>query len=366
MVDGVSTTARIFLRTPCGDSGVMRIPGLAALVVLALLVAGCASEPAAPAAVPEEPLLVTEANDAESLTDEAFRMQAHQHDYWGGAERLTVLEATRPDQTFFVAPFWGVTLVPEPGQVVPQGTSRVEVTVSWTDGTAKHYTAPELWVRTAADHEPVLVGPVEQGQTLVLDATLAHADLPHQTLSAWRFEWRIRPGPGSLIWWDGEVNMKAVAVRGLEIPVYPPHPDLWDGAESRDLLDGGQSFGFWRGDPVDGGNCYGQCPEIHRPGDGLVVPYDATTVEVVFEQSSESVTEMGLRFHAADTREFTVLEPAETQGAARVYRIPVTTGMGDSPYATQSLWEFAPFVQDATHSLKTGSYTLTARVLREA
>lgn len=342
----------------------MRALGLVA-VCLSILLAGCASDPVAPAATPEAPLVVTEVDDVETLTNESFRMQAHQHDYWGGADRLVVLEATQPDQTFFVAPSWGVTLVPEAGKVVPQGTSRVEITVDWVDGGAQHYTNPELWVRTAADHEPVLVGAIERGGTLAMETTLAHADLPHQALSAWRFEWRIQPGPGHLIWWDGEVSMKVVAHRGLDIPVYPPHPDLWGGAESLDLLDGGQPFGVWAGDPVDGGNCYGQCPEIHRPGDGLVAPYDATTVEVLFEQS-DSATPMGLRFHAAHTREWTVLEPAETQGETRVYRIPVTAGMGDSPYATQSLWEFAPFLEDPTVPYKTGSYTLKARVLREA
>lgn len=338
----------------------------AALVLLSLLLAGCASEPATPAATAAEPLLVTEANDAESLTDEAFRMQAHQHDYWGGAERLTVLDTTQQGELFFVSDEWAFGFIPEAGTVIPQGTARVEITVDWRDGNAKHYTAPELWVRTAADHEAVLVGALERGQTLVLDTTLASADLPHQALSAWRFQWRIHPGPGGLIWWAGEVTMKAVAVRGLEIPVYPPHPDLWNGAETLDLMDGGQPFGVWTGDPVDGGNCYGQCPEIHRPGDGLVVPYDAALVEVTFAQADDSATRLGLRYHAADTREYTVLEPVETQGATRIYRIPVTPAMGDSPYATQSLWEFAPFVDGEPAPIKTGSYKLQARVLRVA
>lgn len=343
----------------------MRPLALAA-VGLALLLAGCAAEPEAPAAEPEAPLVVTDVDDTASLTNESLRMQAHQHDYWGGAERLVVVETTQAGETFFVSSAWSLPFVPEAGKVVPQGTARVEVTIDWVDGTAKQYAAPELWVRTAADHEPVLVGAVEHGQTLVVDTTLANADLPHQALSAWRFEWRIHPGPGGLIWWDGEVALKAVAVRGLEIPVYPPHPDLWDGAETRALLDTGQPLGVWEGDPVDGGNCYGQCPTIHRPDDGLVVPYDATAVEVVFAQSEESATKLGLRFHAADSREWTALEPAETSGAVRTYRIPVAPGMGDSPYATQSLWEFAPFLEDPTVPFKTGAYTLQARVLREA
>src|ERR1051325_4640014 len=123
---------------------------VAALLLVALLLAGCAQDP--PKEKPVEPTVavITSLDDTQSLADESLQMQAHQHDYWGGKDALVVLEATKPGQTFFLSPQWDFEMRPEPGKVVPQGTAFVDVTVSWRDGTQKQYTKPELWVRNAA------------------------------------------------------------------------------------------------------------------------------------------------------------------------------------------------------------------------
>lgn len=343
-----------------------RSPALALALLAALVVAGCASDPPAQPPAPASVAVITSLDDTASLTNESLQMQAHQHDYWGGKESLVVMDAKEAGETFFVSSQRDFEMRPDAGSVVPQGTAFVDVTVSWVDGTQKRYAEPELWVRTAADHEPQLIGAVQPGATLRVPTTLANADLPHQSVSAWRFIWRIHAAEGGLTWWDGEYAIKAVAVRGLDIPVYPPHPDLWSGKETLDLLATGQELvGAWDGDPATGGNCYFQCPPIHRPENGSIVPYDAALVELVLEEGDASVTHVGVQYHAADTREWTRLTPARTEGAKRFYSIPIELGMGDSPYAAQSVWEFAPFIETpAQDSFKLGSYSLTARVLR--
>lgn len=339
------------------------------LLAAPLLLAGCA-EDVAPAAeaTPPTTVVVTDPGDVASLRNQSLTMERHVHDYWGGEERLVVMDEKRPAQTFFVSPNWSVLFDPPAGRLVPQGTARVEITMTWTDSPGDTYSPPALWVRTAADHETALVGTLKKGEPLVVETTLAQADLPHQGLSAWRFEWRVHPGqvPG-LVWFRGEVGIRVEAVRGLDIPAYPPHPDMWGGAEARPLFDDKDAFGVWRGDSRGGFECYGDCPRMHRPVDGALVPFDAALVEVTLTMGAESRTQLGLSYHAADTREWQRLQPARTEGQKRVYLIEVQEGMGDGPYASQSQWEFLPFiegpVQDGWHA---GSYVLQARALREA
>lgn len=158
--------------------------------------------------------------------------------------------------------------------------------------------------------------------------------------------------------------MRAVAFRGLDIPIYPPHPDLWDDAETLPLLEDGQGFGLWAGS-VDAYNCYGSCPIVHEPADGAIVPYDAEAVEVTLTPGDDRLTDIGLKFHAADARGSIDLTPTQATGKTRVYVIPVTPGMGDSPYATQSQWQFAPYVSSPERdSIHAGSYAISARVVR--
>ena len=346
---------------------------LTALLLSATL-AGCAQD-VAPAAVSSTPavILVTDENDLESLSNESFMMAAHQHDYWGGKDRLTVLDVKRDASVTWFGGTWGFTLGPEDGVVVPHGTSRVDVTVTWTDPQMALYADPELWVKTAADHQTQLIGALKSGQTISIETDEADADLPHQSISAWRFEWRIDPPAGlprGIIRDGGELAIRAEAVRGREIPVYPPHPDLWDGAESMPLFEHARPRGLWNGE-VDrdglGWSCFSACPVIHRPANGTVVPYDAAVVEVILDAAPDPGFDFGLKFHGADTRDWTDLKPARVEGSKRFYHIPLEPGLGDSPYASQSVWGFAIFSEKPERGgWFSGSYAITARALREA
>ena len=56
-------------------------------------------------------------------------------------------------------------------------------------------------------------------------------------------------------------------------------------------------------------------------------------------QCSSTPTPVGLDVHGADSRQARTVV-GEKQGSGMRYAIPVDPGMGDSPYAAQSLWEF--------------------------
>lgn len=345
---------------------------LLALLVASAALAGCAEEAPPPTPTSQvEPLTVTDENDAEALANESFMMEAHRHDYWGGAERLTIVDREVETGGTWFGGVLVIDFVPDDGVVVPQGTEAVEVTLSWTRDTDDVFDDPEVWVKTAAQHEAALLGPAEPDGTLRLATTLADADLPHQTISAWRFEWHLQPGlvPGDAlpgVRYSGTVTVKVEAVRGLEIPVYPPHPDLWQGADAIELFEDERPMGLWFGS-IDGWSCFMGCPIVHRPVNGTVVPYDAAAVEVRFTPGEDALVELRIEAHGGDTRAWTELEPTSTEGRTQVYLIPVALGMGDSPYATQSVWEMAiRVVSPEKDGAVVGSYTMSARALRQA
>ncbi len=339
---------------------------LAVTLILVVALSGCADsvEPAATSV--SEPIVITDVGDVESLENQTMAQERHIHDYWNDQDRLVILDETKTDSTFFFSDSWSTSLAAPPGNVIPQGTSEVRVTVGWTRSQGDTFAPPELWVRTAANHAPQKVGPIGQGETVTIPTTLADADLPHQTLSAWRFDFVLRPDtPAGLIWFRGTVTMQVEAVRGLDIPIYPPHPDLWNGREEIPLVDVTTSIGLWQGDSDGNYNCFSACPDTHRPEDGVTVPYDSAMVEVTLAMDGPTATQVGLSYHAADSREWVRLQPDEVDGDRRTYRILVTPLMGDGPYAAQSQWEFRPFIEAPEEDgVTTSAYTLMARALR--
>lgn len=341
-------------------------PILAALLAAAVL-GGCLG--GAPAAVESPvtppPVVVTDPRDFSALGNASG---AHLHDYWGGKERLTVMEEATETGGLLFGDLLRYTFRPPAGSVVPQGTARVEVTFGWSGSPLDAHGQPELWVKSARDREAVRLGPVEQGQSLTVESANEMNDLPHQSVSAWEFVFALpRPGPAQPIHFQGTVTILVDAVRGLDIPLYPAHPDRWGGATEIALFEETRERVVFDGDLETGYRCYGGCPGRHAPADGIVVPFDAAVVEVVLDDRAAAGARLGLKFHGADSREFVPLTPESEDGGRRVYRILVERGTGDGPYAQQSLWEFIPFIEapseDAAYA---GGYAIEARVLKTA
>lgn len=344
----------------------MRAAAALALLALLPLLAGCAGPDAAPPPPEPSPNVVTSPGDYANATADG----AHIHDYWGGGDRVVVADLSHPggDERGTGPGLAGGEDVevrsfqPESGHVVPQGTASVEVTFTWTDAPLDSYRDPTLWVRTAAWNESREVGPVASGQAVVLPIGAEDADLPHQLLSAWLFELRMSSPDPMPLRFKGAVSLHAEAVRGLPLPVYPPHPDPWQGATELPLFAASGTLSYVE-DLGDAG-CNGlSCPRLLRPDDGRTVPASASRVRVVLESTDPRGLE--LHYHSALHRDLVRAEPLLVDAGTATYEIPVEGG-GDGPYAAQSQWEFTvlPPTVGPVRTAWNAEYTVAATVLR--
>lgn len=343
---------------------------LAVLIGSAVALAGCASSPSNEVDDDsDDPVLHTSPTDfGDGVDNDTGR--AHIHDYWGNAQEMVVFEAEDVGSSIWGAEHFPVlSFRPGEAQVFPQGTRWVNVSLEWTaDSPDNRWTDPRLFVKTAADQDPVDLGPVENGVVFAFEVGEDAADLPHQQLSAWVFELRaVKPDDTPVpMLFDGEGSIAVSAARGYELPVFPPHPDQWKGATELDLMaPRTERADFWTTGPY--GELCNPCPEGATgtmPMDsGAIVPMDASEVEVTIEYE-DTPMHVDLGYHAANTREWTWIEPDDASEGLAVYHIPVTELMGDGPYSLQSLWEFVLFPSDDWHGQYSGTFTVSARVLR--
>lgn len=336
------------------------------LVLLALVlatVAGCVDE--APTEAPEPASVVTDPTDYSYLENQTDGSGWHVHDYWRGEDSLVLVDLEQ-DLEFscpgcsYVSYTRGASRLPS-GTVVPQGASQVNITVSWDfDG---DHPLPELFVKSAADSEARSLGPVENREQVVFNSTNEMNDPPHQSLSGWGFYVKFTGTDEDPYEFSGTIRMHVEAVRGLDIPAWPPHPDLWQGQDRLSLFEDEEGMALYREQHGSGWVCYGVCDMgRHAPGDGIVVPFDASHVEVHLSYGPGLPTGLGLRHHGADAWEMTTSDPDTTEPGSATFVIPVDHAKGDSPYAKQSLWEFEMYIQDqpVDPARWSGSYTLSA------
>ncbi|MEK6975646.1 MAG: hypothetical protein AABY18_04805 [Candidatus Thermoplasmatota archaeon] len=335
--------------------------------LVAVLASGCTS----PDESQDQGTVVTDPSDY-SYLNTTGASAPHIHDYWSGEDRLKVLDQERP-WTFTVngGGFGSTTFHPDDGSVIPQGTASVETTVSWTDRSPGMYGDLELWIKTQADSEPRFVATLASGEPVVFATNLADADLPHQVLSAWDFTLHIlspdgqpsQPLTNQVRSYDLDVTIQAEAVRGLDLPAFPGHPDFWNGSTELPLVgDASGTTLFWGQEPPACGYCSGGI-NIVDPDNGTRVPNDATVVEVTMRYAHDTPTGLRLLYHGADTRDWKDAPIDSDDGETRVHRIPVN-GDGDGPYSDQSLWEFYFGFEGGVGPYK-GSWELTARVLKD-
>lgn len=345
----------------------MRLP--AALAVLCLLASGCASPGGGGQASksPDGVDIITDPRDTAYLANAT--PGSHVHDYWGGRDVVDVLDVD--------GSVWsqcsggcsdgmnGAWQRPEEGVIVPQGARWVNGTFGFRPGPENDATLYELWVKTAADPETKFLLNLTPGAPFSLEIQQEQDDPPHYVLSLWQFEVHAKGGAGGVTF-RGDYKWDVTAARGWPLVPFPPHPDRWGGQTEMPLLDDErEAVLVYQTDATTA--CYGGvtgCPGDHAMPDGVVVPHDADHVEV---RLTTAVPTLGLAYHGADTWELKRIE-GRLDGLDQVFTIPLSETLGDSPYASQSLWEFRVLLDKPQPSAAAwaGSYTLKATAYKSA
>lgn len=339
------------------------------LLISSLFLSGCTFGPEEtdPDTSASDPVLHTSPDDLGNATDSG---RSHIHDYWNGLDRFYVF-----DETFDLpgcsacgrgAPFF--RFEPPAQAFFPQGTRWVNLTVEWSTSDTSYFGDTTLWVETAADLEPQKIGPMASGDTVTIEITNnTQNDLPHEILSNWAFEVRVGEGVPLLNVWraSGTGRVAAEVARGLPLPVFPPHPDRWNGTNEIELFDQTDAAEpYYYGNPVNGQSGINWLGP-HKPDNGTVVPHDMDHVEVVVTYEDDALIPFTLAFHGGESRDWTLIEPGDTDGQMARYVITPHQGRPDGPYLQQSNWVFEIFT-DEDRPLFVGGYRIKATAHKDA
>src|SRR5581483_1978073 len=167
----------------------------------------------------------------------------HKHDYWKGKERVTVLQdditlsptnATSFLPLFDQRPALGAAFLALPdGQIVYEGTGRLEFTATWSDPTI---TGLVLRYKSTGNPDYSQPEPLASGRALAIDVAPSMTDEPHAKSSRWGF-FLEADGTGGAGLADGKVSVRADIVKMRDIETFPAHPDLFAGAASVRVFD---------------------------------------------------------------------------------------------------------------------------------
>lgn len=340
-------------------------PLLASLVLLGAGLTGClgSDEPAAVEPQSESFDANASANvtnddgsDGAAMASDLGHMP-HLHDYWKDRERVTLMDeditVDAPTAAFFTffntfrgTPGAGGAFLQLPdGQIVYEGTGKLEFTATWTDATV---TGMGVSYRTPAEAQFSDAQPLTSGTPLALEIAPEQTDMPHAKTSRWQF--LVTPAEtGQVI--AGKFHVKVDIVRVRDVAVFPGHPELFGGASTLTLFEGSGSSSQ---DNV--ALRIAQGVQGTEPDDSVqsqkVVPMEtrSMTANLTIKAASAEVGKawrVNLLVKPADRSGYTFLPPAEVDEATQTYKFAWMVEMSstDSPYASESDWRFNVFVE---------------------
>lgn len=401
-----------------------RVSVLIALAFLTAALAGCTSPPPAPVEQaeqsPEEgarllsPQEIANASQQEQQDNaqgefaRTLEERFHTHNYWGGGlEKLLMDEdiASAPmtplnpndpagsaQRIAFGRGFFGgfgfnngftPFEMPE-GSIIPPETERVEVSVSWTSSN----TITGLWLgyRSAMNKDFEATEPFPAGGgTATIATNLSMNDMPHTTVSKWRFF--LAPdnpngGPGVF---NGTAHVVIKAFRNETLFLAPPHPDYWQDNTTLELAQFNGTmqctrvvFPLFLG--PDGAGCENGFAFLELPNGTIVPPHTGLlTLELTWANTPTApdpfTSRPDLLYTPANTRRFLRPENAVVEQGRAVYTLAVDPKMVDSPYANVSEWTFVLVLTSSGPSEQQfgfggigdfrGDYALSIRAERE-
>ncbi|MCA1814499.1 MAG: hypothetical protein LC624_11215, partial [Halobacteriales archaeon] len=362
-----------------------------ALVLLALLLAGCATpakpqEQAAPAAgAPQQAGFVSPADTANATSgdgqgafakslDEKF----HTHNYWGSALEKTLLDADVPSSALLPSPTpgnlargfgafgRGIGLTPfdlPEGSIVPPEANRLTVAIAWAQSPT--ITGLSLAYANASSRQlHVLPQLPEGGGTYDIACELTSNDIPHTTVSKWRFVLLPQQGPplpggpfgGAPGVFNGTAHVTVKAYRNDTLYLAPPHKDSWGANTSLLLYDGGQAAHqtaavFSLDDALaaptilQGGDASDGFGDLPLANGSLVVPHTGVLTAVLTWHNNSTAPNPDdlhpeLLYAPANQRGLRVPATATRDGERITYTIAVDPKAWDSPYNPASQWAF--------------------------
>jgi hypothetical protein len=396
----------------------MRV-SVASVVVLLLLagaLAGCASPPPAPqeaAPQPEEIQAglvstqeasnVTSQEAAQSEFAKSLDEKFHTHNYWGGALEKVLMDANVDagplvrqnefgvvgavfDNVFTDTFAGGLGFTPfdlPDGSIVPPEATRVEVAIAYQTGPTT--SGLKLGFRSSDPNSFQWLGPVPaDGAPFVIPTNLTMNDIPHTTVSKWRFV--LAPDGGSLPLgvFNGTAHVTIKAFREDTLYVAPPHPDFWGNATHLRLAENGSALKGERAvvqlqtttDGSDSGFVLVQMPN------GTIVPPHTSVLTLTLNWTNDAaVPDVNhirpdiIYFASYSPRPHLPPPPTPADGGA-VYALPIEAPQWDSPYATESGWSFLVYLRSDSPAEQgfglgsvgvfDGSFTLTIDAERDA
>lgn len=371
-----------------------RAPLAVALALLAAALAGCTSAPPQAAEAPgeqEQPpeaRLLTpqevanataqeQADQAQGEFARALEERFHTHNYWGGQLEKILMDADVSSgplvpfdgnnplfSAFFAAfrlGFGGAGFTPfemPEGSIIPPETERVEVTVTWADSPT--ITGLQLLYMSAMSKDLEAAEPfAANGGTAIIPTNLTMNDMPHTTVSKWR--WFLAAdnpngGPGVF---NGTAHVTIKAFRNNTLFLAPPHPDWWGDDTTLTLMEANGTLSCTRAVvPVFLGvdalpvNCDEGFAFLELPNGTIVPPHTGLLhLELTWANGAATpdpfATRPDLAYVPANTRRAFPPENQQVESGRAVYQVPVDPRMVDSPYANASEWAFVLFLRSA-------------------
>lgn len=341
------------------------------IVFFVLALAGCVGSPE-PQTASDTPMEA--APSAPTPPDSATRTpkaeQAHVHDYWDGETSAVLLDEKVPVMVFHNHLLdeppreqhthgCDETLASDsqggsrkfslpPGKIVLPGTATLDFMFGWNDPTV---TGLRLIYRPANAHDFVDGGLVENGKAMQVALTPAMADAGHTTRTKWAF-FLCASSSAPLAFAQGDISSNILALRAVELPADPPHPDAWNGATSIRIAELERSVEAIAA-LNKGQDAWVQVPHEH----GSIVPVgtEAVTVNVTLQATgpAESLDPSAVMVYYRDASVpewvYTTANLSSSEGGLLSYGIPVDHDQVDGVYAEESSWDIWIRILGSTH-----------------
>lgn len=290
---------------------------------------------------PAESQVVTSPTDY-SYLESSTRNGSHIHDYWNGQNELLVYDDDVTYQGFLTEDEGRfVTLTPPDGAMVIPGTRWINVTMHATTTVVGEIDYAFYYRAANQETNETPIAPEEE---LSLPVVEEMNDLPHSGVTQWSFALVLYSSPSTTPdWADAEFSVViTIGKKPGPLPVAPPHPDHWNGADS--LLR------FEERGALDSVLGTGSEQPPMQPQSQLIPPLTATVV-VRFDYNSSTDPNLHYRpelsWKGADRKqgmEELHAPPANSayrqQGGFAEWTIDVEPRMWDSFYASNSSWNF--------------------------